>query len=841
MLLTVFVDYYTSPTENVYLCFPDSPAIYMQPVGHETHMAAIPLSVSGTPIELSYRFEVRDNDGTVRSEYGHPHSLVVDSHVDELSVYDHWHDMPSHAENSSKFISRIINRHATTESQPLSSNTLSFSIAAPGLPTDVQLFVVGDIPILGTWNPDNAIPLTTADGTTYSVSIPLPLPSTVFNYKFITRNSKGDIQWEEDDNRSFAVPKDTLQDTAIVIAGLTLRIPTAKFHAVGTVIPVFSLRSENSFGIGDFADLASMSEWVAETGQNILQILPVNDTTMTGKWTDSYPYNAISTFALHPLYLRLQVPDYSPELAKKFKNVQKRLNALPYLDYEKVFKAKMEFAKADYNHHGAEILSSVQFHDFALKNKNWLDDYVAFSLLRDKFGTADFSQWGEYSTYSKENVEKFLSENTIHADFYRYLQFLLHLQLKHASETAETLGVGLKGDIPIGISRNSVDAWTNPSLFNLDMCAGAPPDDFAVNGQNWGFPTYNWENMALDGFQWWKNRFKKLAEYFHAYRIDHILGFFRIWQIPEKQLYGTLGTFYPALPLSSDEMLRKFGFELKPSYILDPTLSQREILRKFERRPKTKANTKALKDELDKAADILFIEDVHQPGLYHPRIDAHKTGMFSSLDPDAQKAFLNLYEDYYYHRHNDFWHDSAMRKLPELISTTDMLCCGEDLGMIPQCVAPVMDTLSILSLEVQRMPKQFGVEFANPALYPYLAVATTSTHDMPGLRFWLNENPHRTERLLNTMGQSNLPIGDSPETCSAIIKSHLKSPSMLCVLPWQDWMSIDASLRLDNPADETINNPACSNHYWRYRMHLTIEQLRNSAKLTESIRKLIAG
>lgn len=812
----------------------------MQPVGHETHMAVVSFPTSGLPLNLSYRFEVRNNDGTVRTESGHPHVLNIDSGVNELSVYDHWHETSAHAENLSKFVTHIINRRTLSDMSPIQPATLSFSVAAPGISANEQLLLVGSNEELGSWNPDKAIPLTTSDGITYSSSIPLLPASTSFSYKFVIRNQKGKIQWEYGENRSFTIPADTLAETAIVIAGLTLRMAPTKFHAVGTVIPVFSLRSEKSFGVGDFADLAAMAEWIGETGQNLLQILPVNDTTMSGKWTDSYPYNAISTFALHPLYLHLDVPDYAPELAKKFIATQKRFNALPQLDYEKVFKAKMEFAIADFKHHGAEILSTPQFHEFVRQNSSWLDNYVAFSLLRDKFGTADFTRWSEYSVFSTDAVEQLLLQNANKADFYRYLQFQLHRQLKHASLTAEAVGVGLKGDIPIGISRNSVDAWTNPTLFNLDMCAGAPPDDFAVNGQNWGFPTYNWENMAVDGFQWWKNRFTKLAEYFHAYRIDHILGFFRIWQIPANQLYGTLGTFYPALPLSHAEILSEFGFDLKPEHILDNSLSQRDILAKFETRPKTKANVKALNEELDKVANILFIKDTQRPNLYHPRIDAHKTEIFSSLSPKQQKAYRELYENYFYHRHNKFWFDSAMKKLPELVSATDMLCCGEDLGMIPQCVAPVMDFLSILSLEVQRMPKQFGVEFANPSLYPYLAVATTSTHDMPGLRFWLNEDSQRTARFLNTFGLPDLPANDSPQTCSAIIKSHLESPAMLCVLPWQDWMSIDGGLRHHDPAAETINNPACSNHYWRYRMHLTIEELRLSA-ITEKIRTLIAG
>ncbi len=846
MLITFFLDYYTNSNENIYISLPGNLDFYMQPVGKETNMAVINTgehpSLKDAPLSFNYHFEVRRNDGSVRKEWGQPHHLSLDPSLCSLQVYDHWSDLPAHNQLTSVFVTRILNRRPLAPESAIKPSRLYFEVSAPGLARTKKLMVVGDIPALGSWNPQNAVQMQTADNITFQACIPLPPAATQLNYKFIAveSNNADLVEWEDGQNRSFLIPEHN-DNESIAIKGLTCRIQPAAVRAAGTVIPVFSLRSNHSFGIGDFADLALMAEWVHKTGQNLLQILPVNDTTMSGKWTDSYPYNAISTFALHPVYLRLNRPDYNPELAKKFDATRKRLNKLPQIDYEKTFQAKMQFARADFEHEGETVLASDSYQRFIENNACWLDNYAAFSLLRDTFSTADFSKWNEFSTYNPAAVANLLQKQSRQADFYRYLQFRLHNQLKDASNRAEALGVALKGDIPIGISRNSVDAWTNPELFFLDKSAGAPPDDFAVNGQNWGFPTYNWDRMELDNFKWWNNRFTKMAEYFHAYRIDHILGFFRIWQIETTQLYGTLGTFYPALPLSPDEMLHKFGFRLLPSQVLRKSPAQREILAKYVGRPKTKANVNALHNELEQVADILFIEDTLRPGYYHPRIDGAKTALFASLTPDQQEAYRQLSNDFFYNRHNGFWHDSAMKKLPSLTSSTPMLCCGEDLGMIPACVAPVMNQLSILSLEVQRMPKQFGIEFADPALYPQLAVATTSTHDMPGLRQWLDDDPERASRFFNAMhitgGRTDTP--DSPDVCRQVISAHLESPAMLAVFPWQDWMSIDADLRHPSPEDELINNPACSNHYWRYRMHMTVEQLLQADRLNESILALV--
>lgn len=450
--------------------------------------------------------------------------------------------------------------------------------------------------------------------------------------------------------------------------------------------------------------------------------------------------------------------------------------------------------------------------------------------------------------------------------------------MRHVRAYANSRGVALKGDIPIGISRNSVDAWLSPRLFNLDCQAGAPPDDFSVFGQNWGLPTYNWEEMSRDGFQWWKSRMRKMAEYFDAFRIDHVLGFFRIWQIPMDALHGLLGVFNPALPFTPDELRHSYDFwintelhttpyitgqmlgdlfgdladEARTRYLddlgngryrLKPAFAtQRQVADYFAGLDKNARHDRLCNALMTLIDDVLFIEDPYQKGKYHPRISAQQTYVYRSLSDYEKWCFDRLYNDFFYHRHNDFWYGKAMWKLPPLLDATSMLVCAEDLGMIPACVPAVMDALEILSLEIQRMPKDPATPFGNTWAYPYHSVCTTSTHDMGGIRQWWEENRDITQRYYNEVLREpgEAPVYAEPWICDKILSLNLNSPSMLAIFPLQDWLSASGKLRRENPHDEQINVPANPRHYWRYRMHLTIEDLMADNAFNAMIRDMIS-
>ncbi len=737
---------------------------------------------------------------------------------------------------------------------------LSFRVYAPAARPSQRLFIVGSSELLGAWDVEKALPLTLESYPYWTIALDLAKLGDEFEYKFIIKEN-GQTWWEEGYNRRYYVCGEMESEHI----DATFR-GNFDWKGAGVAIPVFSIRTEQSQGIGDFVDLRKMGEWAAATGQKIIQILPINDTTQTFTWRDSYPYSAISIFALNPLYLSIR------ELGAEDEEMD-RLNSLEMCDYDAVVKLKFDFIRKEFARSGKRTLKTKAFQKFFEANQDWLKNYAVFCYLRDKKGTANFHAWGKESAYSAKLVEKLTNPEGKEygkVALYFWLQYQLDRQLKESVAYCRSLGVVLKGDIPIGISRDSVEAWSDARLFNMNCQAGAPPDDFSADGQNWGFPTYNWEVMAQDGYAWWKRRFEKMADYFDLYRIDHILGFFRIWEIPMDSVVGLLGYFNPAMPFSYDELAQRgmpmnrdryvepqihydyleefFGgedwtpyldpkdngyFSLKPEY-----RTQRQILEALGGK-----NERAKNALYGLTGEVLFIEDPRKPGYFHPRIAAQQTKSYAWLSQWEKDRFNELYNDFFYRRHNDFWGALAMEKLPALVDATHMMCCGEDLGMVPDCVGPVMQQLGILSLEVQRMPKDPKNKFGFTNMYPYASVCTTGSHDTSTIRGWWREDRATTQAYYNEIlwKQGVAPAEASGEICRTIVGNHLSSPAALTILPLQDWLAMDEKVRKEDVDSERINIPAIPNHYWRYRMHLTVEQLLQEEGVNALLRGMIAS
>lgn len=831
---------------------------------------------------FTYRYAIYRGATVVRKEWNLvPRCFTADT-TKTYIFPDHWMDAPLQSHLYSSVFTRCVNpRKIPSVQLPLFSSTLILKVQAPQLKKGEALALLGNQPALGDWQPRMALRMTETALHEWSLSLSANGLAFPFEYKYVVVDEHTDefIRWEDGENRVSGF-KGIGKNTVLAYADRPLQLSDERWKAAGVVIPLFSLRSEGSCGVGDFGDLKALVDWNVRTGLKVIQLLPIYDTTISHTWLDSYPYNSISIYALHPQYVDLRcLPLAADRLPEGFEEERARLNALPQVDYEAVNTLKTVYLRTAYQTAGAEAMNTPAYRDFFTQNSNWLLPYAAFCYLRDTNGTADFRQWPAYATYKAEEISQLCASEGPASDeiaFYCYVQFLLHEQLVEASAYARSHGVVLKGDIPIGISRNSVEAWVEPFYFNMDGQAGAPPDGFSANGQNWGFPTYNWEQMQKDDYLWWKRRFGKMAEYFDAYRIDHVLGFFRIWEIPLHSVHGLLGQFSPARPLSVDE-IESYGLRFRKEYytkpyisdwVLDAVFGERavevktkylravgcdwyEMLPEYDTQRKVQQAFEGVTDEADVClreglykliSNVLFVPDRTNPEMYHPRIAAQQDYLYLTLGGAEREAFDALYVDYYYHRHNDFWYAEAMRKLPELVNATTMLPCAEDLGMVPDCVPWAMNDLCILTLEIQTMPKQVGLRFGCLEQNPYRSVSTIFTHDMPTLRGWWEEDTERAQLYYTQMLQKD---GDAPEVmpawlCEEVVARHLYSPSMLCLISWQDWMSIDGALRNPDVAAERINVPANPRNYWRYRMHMTLEQLMASDALNDRIHSLVA-
>ncbi len=842
------------------------------------------LSLPSETRSFSYKFFLsHEYTGGIEWEFGdNRHLEWQDAGWDEIVVQDAWRPTRDQ-ENSlyaSLFTETLFRRSPAKPgkaiTRPVSSFVHQFRVYAPHVLPEQSIGILGSDPALGNWETDKVLALSAETYPLWDISIALEKPDAPLEFKFVLLDpSQQFLSWENGNNRSLLPEYSGAKSRLVSFTAETFRSGENRWRGTGVALPVFSLRSKQGTGIGEFQDLKLLVDWANQTGMSMIQILPINDTVATHTWTDSYPYAAISVFALHPMYANLEAMGklQNAEAVAWWEDKRDQLNALPEVDYEEVMKVKSRYFKMLFDQEWHRTSKSKAFKAFFQNNREWLQPYAVFCCLRDRFGTVKYSEWPEFHTYDASQVAAFADSKQAHftdVAIHYFIQYHLDLQMKEVKSYATKHRVGLKGDIPIGIYRHSVDAWVAPHLYNMSGQAGAPPDAFAVAGQNWGFPTYNWAQMAQDGFLWWKQRLIQLSRYFDSFRIDHILGFFRIWEIPFEHIQGILGQFNPALPFTQDEINGR-GIWFDEDRMVKPYLREHflpdffgefteSVKREFLQERAYESGRYDFKPEFSTQRQIEhFIQaqvaqwpesaDFYakvKPGLFSllseviflpypgsngqvfsPRIAMHFTKSFQELEPGTRSQLDKLYVEFFYHRHEQFWRDQALVKLPAIKQATNMLVCGEDLGMVPKCVPGVMDELGILSLEIQRMPKAATQTFGHPGAAPYASVVSTSTHDMSTIRGWWEEDRTATQRFFNDiLGQrGGAPFFCEPWVAREIIAQHLYSPAMWAILPIQDLLAIDGQLRRENPLEEQINVPANPNHYWRYRLHLSMEEL----------------
>ena len=899
MKITFNIEYFTEFGQNLYISgnipelgsWQQEKAVRMDFSGNGQWKYGI--NVNGD-IKIAYRYLLKDDRNLITYvEWGKPRELMIkDPGYFSLHVKDDWRNSirEENAYYTSAFTDNLWKRR--TKKKRIKSATHynhRFQLYAPRIDADHFFCIIGNEEALGQWNQERAVIMDDSSYPLWTADVFLEGSVKPIQYKYAIFNKKDNrfVSWEEGPNRTLDHNVSVIDNSLVIRTDDNYRHPLQKWRGAGVAIPVFALRSTQSSGVGEFSDLKILIDWAVRTNQRIIQILPVNDTIATHSWTDSYPYAAISVFALHPIYLRLKEMGKLKDNKAMDEFIRKgaELNENPVLDYQAVMELKSRYFKSLYDQDREHFLRDPGFIEFFNHNHEWLVPYAAFSYLRDKYDTPDFSKWEDYAKYDQSKVDQLVDpQNPIYDDVavHLYIQYHLHRQLKDVADYAREKGIVLKGDLPIGIFRNSVDAWLEPRLYHMDKQAGAPPDAYSISGQNWRFPTYNWYEMAKDNYKWWRRRLSQMAKYFDAYRIDHILGFFRIWEIPWDSVEGLMGVFNPAIPMSRQEienngihfdydrfcrpyirdyMLQELFGEFRDEvatkfldhiagdiYSLKPEFdTQRKVLEHFLKTGKTHNE---LVDKNDRIrfglytliGNVLFLEDPGSDGkAFHPKIAFHQTHSYRDLD-DHRKNILNgIYTHYFYHRQEDFWADQAMIKLPAITSASDMLVCGEDLGMVPDCVPGVLYKLGILRLFIQRMPKDSNNEFGYPYDAPYLSVISPSCHDMSTVRGWWEEDRERAQRYFNQILGHN---GDSPYFCEPwineeILLQHLNSPAMWAITPLQDLVAMDAGLRRENPQDEQINDPSNPNNLWQYRFHINLEDLLKEKYFNRKLAEMI--
>ena len=643
----------------------------------------------------------------------------------------------------------------------------------------------------------------------------------------------------------------------------------------GVAVPVASLRGDTDSGIGEFADLPELGKLCSETGLTVLQILPVNDTGF-----DSSPYSAISAYALHPVYIRLgALPELSDERAARVadKHITGLTNAAEgrtRIAYHEVLSGKLAALRAVYDT-VRETIDADRSLDRWIEENDWVRPYAVFRMMKDTHEQAAWWQWERLSEPDTNDIETCWAdpENRATLRFYAWVQQRLEEQLAAASEKLSEYGVYLKGDLPILMNDDSADVWLHRDIFRRELRAGAPPDMFSRFGQNWGFPVYNWETLAAQDYRWWRGRLRQAAKFFHMFRIDHVLGFFRIWAVPAENETGTMGFFSPARQLSRDDLHRSGFADDRIRWLSEPHMTGErieEVLgehteslldRVFDRLGDEDLYTFSEAVTGERWLKQLPIEDERIIGLidlYGDRVlvrtdDEHfapawsmkECSRYPSLEDEEKRALEELVAACAA-ENETIWAQNGRSLLGFMREEVSMLPCAEDLGVVPDCVPEVLADLGILGLRVPRWAREWdedGSPFIPPAQYPYLTVCAASVHDTSTLRGWWFEEPEARRAFWNTLGLTGqAPDSYHREVAQSVLNALSGTGSAIAMYEIQDLFALTDDLVPDDPNDERINTPGTYNLVnWSYRIPHRTRALRNHRLLCDAIREVVAN
>ncbi len=624
----------------------------------------------------------------------------------------------------------------------------------------------------------------------------------------------------------------------------------------GAAVPLSALYTDKSAGIGEYSDLTAFGSWCKKAGIDLIQILPVNDTG-----TNPSPYSAISGYALHPIFLRLDEIPGSRQFAQEIETLRDRYRSEDRVKFQDILSGKLALLRQIFDQDPEAIINGEDIRKWARENP-WIETYAVFRSLKTYYDEQSWNSWPTMRDPRREDIEAYHKDNPKEIGYYIWLQYHCERQLRRAARALEEMGIALKGDLPILMQEDSADVWFHRENFIMRLRAGAPPDMYSSTGQNWGFPIYNWETIEADEFNWWKGRLKQAAKFYHAYRIDHVLGFFRIWAIPEYESAGSMGYFLPSVFITAED-LKQAGFsEERITWLSEPHIPTEEI-------------KEALGDSADqvfphlrrvgseelfridpqirgsRAIEALDISDEAKAALnrwnrnralikietdtYAPAWLFSDSGSYQSLSEEEKNRFKDLV-----HTKGEeselLWEKTGRHLLSFMEEETEMLICAEDLGVVPQCVPKVLEELGILGLKICFWTRDYDnpeAPFISPRKYPHVSVAMLSAHDTVTMRQWWEEQADESTKTAfakaffeNTESKIADRTAYSPDLALLVNSAFLQAGSRLCVFQIQELFSLTDTYRSTDPGSERINVPGTvTPENWSYRIPVPLEEL----------------
>jgi 4-alpha-glucanotransferase len=648
----------------------------------------------------------------------------------------------------------------------------------------------------------------------------------------------------------------------------------------GIAVPLSALRTEYSPGCGEFPDLGRLGDLASAWGFNLIQILPVNDSGF-----QSSPYFALSAFALNPIYIRIgDVPELSvegqPELRVEAEALVRRFAGSARVPYEALLREKLAllrkaWLRASEGPGGRALLAAL---DAWIEGNPWSKSYAAFVALKAMNGELPWWEWPRFREPTVAEIEGLWGDKALARElrFWAWLQMRASEQFLAASMALAERGIALMGDIPILMNADSADVWSRRSCFRLESLAGAPPDMYSSLGQNWGFPIYDWEALERDGFGFWKERLAEADKYYSCFRIDHVLGFFRIWSLSERESTGALGRFVPDVPIRLAE-LGQLGFSPERiRWLSRPHIPAGRLIQAAGEAAAKGAASAALarigeedlflfKDSIQGERDIEALPSLspaardsllaawrdralfeYEPGVFVPTWSYRLASCWPTLS-EGEKGQLESLFARNRAAAEALWAKAGKRLLGVLSGAVPMLPCAEDLGSVPDCVPQVLKELGILGLRVLRWTRKWdegGQPYISIGDYPELSVASPSVHDSSSIRGWWQSEADREGTWRFASASLGRDLGPCPDSLGAdqvglVLELVARSSSRFAVYPIQDIIAMSDKLRPADPADERINVPGTvGNENWTYRVPAGIDELLAEKKLLSRARSL---
>ncbi|MBU0927038.1 MAG: 4-alpha-glucanotransferase [Spirochaetes bacterium] len=646
-----------------------------------------------------------------------------------------------------------------------------------------------------------------------------------------------------------------------------MRYPAPGRRLFGISVPLGSIRASGGWRVGEYPDLVPFCRLCSGLGAGLVQILPVNDTG-----SQSSPYSALSAFALHPLYVRVRDLPEAAEAPSAVAALDAfAAEAVPgeRFPYADCLAAKLAALRAVYDASRSAIAADPALAAFA-ESRPWVKTYAVFKRLKSSYGERAWPRWPERRDPTKADIEA-LWLDPAGADeqlFHVWTQMRASEQFREASRAVADAGLALLGDIPILMNEDSADAWSDRDFFDSSLKAGAPPDMYSEAGQNWGFPIYDWDAMERAGYSFWRARIAEADRYYSAFRIDHVLGFFRIWALGDREETGSLGRFVPGALVGADE-LSAAGFSAERlRWLSEPHIGLAEL-----RAACSQDSPAAAEAALDRIGDEdLFLfkrsvrgeADISGLGLPGPAADFLKerwrdrallvvgadsyaptwrhreSRAWASLSDAEREALGSLFARKGEEAERG-WEEKGRALLSMLKGASSMLPCAEDLGAVPDCVPRVLEGLGIPGLRVPRWMRRWdepGQPFKPLSEYSVLSACTPSVHDTSTLRAWWDYEDGREEfAAAYCPGLSPAPPSLDTAAASAVLRALAGAPSLLYVLQLQDLLDLSEDFRSADPRADRVNVPGTVDAFnWTWRMGYPVEELEASLEWKARVR-----